>query len=406
MKILFVHQNFPGQYLNLAPRLAERGHEVVALANREVALPGVRVLRYELSRQRAPGTLPLLAKFEDAVDYGTAAAAAADRLKREGFTPDLICAHPGWGETLYLKDVWPGAPQLHYCEYHIAPFSPHQVFDPAPPLTLEQIFAARIRSGIGLFALDAMAAGVSPTHWQRRQFPRLYQDRIHVIHEGINAGLCRPREDAVLVLPDGRRLTRADRVVTYVARNLEPARGFPQFMRALERLLRRDARVEAVIIGGDELSYSAPHPSGRPWREAMLEAVDIDRARVHFLGRVPHPTFVAALQISSAHVYLTSPFVLSWSVLEAMACACLVIASDTEPVKEVMEHGRNSLLCDFFDSDGLADCIADALARPESLAHLRQAARETIRARYALARCLPAHFELIESFAPARAAVA
>ena len=406
MRLLFLHQNFPGQFLHLAPRLARDGHEVVALSARkeDVALPGVRIIRYEVAETSAAGTLPMLRRFERARDYGASAAAAALRLRGQGFSPDVIVTHPGWGEALFLRDIWPGARQLHYCEFHLHPFDPVQLFDPSAPLPLGQLFESRINSGLNLYALDSMDRGYSPTEWQRQQFPAAARELISVVHDGINAGLCRPNRDAVLTLPNGRRLVYGDKVVTYVARNLEPLRGFPEFMRGMARLLARHGDVEVVVIGGDEVSYGRAHPSGRHWREVVLDEVDIDRSRVHFLGRVPYDQYLASLQISAAHVYLTVPFVLSWSALEAMAAGCLLIASNTEPVREVVTDGENGLLVDFFDREGLAERVAECLRQPEKFEPLRVAARETILAKYTLARCLPVQIELVQSVARARRA--
>jgi glycosyltransferase involved in cell wall biosynthesis len=401
MRLLFVHQNFPGQFLHLAPRLARDGHEVVALSARkdEVALPGVRIVRHPLTEGSAPGTHPMLRRFERGRGYGEATAAAALRLKQDGLVPDLIVAHPGWGEALFLGDVWPGARQLHYCEFHFRPFGPLQVFDASAPLPLGNAFEIRINSGLELFALDAMDQGYSPTAWQRDQYPASARDLISVIHDGINAAICKPDRGAALTLPSGRRLVFGDKVVTYVARNLEPLRGFPEFMRAMERLLSRRGDVEVVVIGGDEVSYGRPHPSGRPWREVILDGVDIDRSRVHFLGKVPYHRYLAALQISAAHVYLTAPFILSWSALEAMSAGCVLVASATEPVQEVVSDRENGLLVDFFDRDALVERVEECLDHPEKFERIRANARDTILAKYSLARCLPVQMSLVASLA-------
>ena len=374
MRILFVHQNFPGQFLYLAPHLARRGHEIMALSNRdkEVEVPGVVTHRYEFDEHAANGTHPMLGRFERSRRYGEAVADAALMLKRKGFSPDLIVAHPGWGETLFLGDVWPDARQLHYCEFHLNPYGPNQVFDAKAPLQLRDVFEARLNCGLNLFALADMDQGYAPTVWQQRQFPEDARGRISVVHDGINAALCRPNPDAVFRLPSGRDFRFGDRLVTYVARNLEPIRGFPEFMRAMQRLLAKDPLVEVAVVGGDELSYGRPHESGRPWREVILEEVDVDRSRIHFLGKLPYDDYIRLLQVSAAHVYLTTPFILSWSTLEAMAAGCLLIASDTEPVREVVEDGVNGLLIDFFDSDGLAERILACLSDPGAI---RAAAR-------------------------------
>ncbi|MCP4380700.1 MAG: glycosyltransferase [Hyphomicrobiales bacterium] len=404
MRLLFVHQNFPGQFLHLAPRLARAGHQVTALSKREedVKLPGVKVVRYALPDKKAPGTRPLLQRFERARGYGEAAANSALRMKRDGFAPDVIVIHPGWGEGLFLKDVWPEARQLHYCEFHLTPFGPAQVHNPTMPPAMHQVFEARLSTGLNLFALETMDRGYSPTRWQHGQYPDHARDRIDIIHDGINARACRPNPDATVTLPSGRQLTRRDKVVTYVSRNLEPMRGFPEFMRAAELLLSRNQDVEVVVVGGDEVSYSRSHASGRPWREIMLDEVDVDPSRIHFLGKVPYGVYLSALQISAAHVYLTAPFLLSWSALEAMSAGCLLIASDTDPVREVVEDGENGLLFDFFDRRQLVSLVEDSLADPDKFESIRENARATILENYTVARCVPVQMDLVESLGAKR----
>lgn len=402
LKILFVHQNFPGQYLHLAPQLATRGHTVLALSKRTgVNLPGVRILNYALSEEPHRGTHPFIARSRRDLDFAIAAAKSAMQLKEEGFEPDLICAHPGWGEALYLRDVWPNTPQLHYCEFFLKPFGPQNIFRPSEPQSLHQIVAARANSHLFLAALDSMDAGISPTAWQRQQYPLLYQHKIETLHDGINCRVCQPNSEACVTLSDGRQLTRSDQVVTYVSRNLEPARGFPEFMRSVEMLLAVNKDVEILIIGGEETSYSPGHSSGKSWRDVLIDEMEIDLSRVHFLGKVPYATYLSVIQVSSAHIYFTVPYVLSWSVLEAMACGSLVIASRTEPVTEVISHGLNGLLCDFFDPSALVDQIHASLKNPRDFDAIRTNARATILDRYSLDRCLPGQIELAENLGTA-----
>ncbi len=403
MNILFVHQNFPGQYLHLAPHLVREGHNVVAVSSRPgVAIPGVRIVNYEMPAGRAPGTHRYLEKTEEAVIRGECVAATALRLAASGFRPDVVCGHPGWGETLYLDDVWRDVPQLHYCEFYFAPFHAAAQFQPREPVRVDAIFELRARNAVALLSLDVCRAGVSPTEWQWSQFPALHRPRISIAHEGINVNLVRPDSNAALLLPDGRRLTRGDPVVTYVARNLEPTRGFPEFMRAAAVLLRRRPAVDIVIVGGDEVSYGPDLPNGETWRERMLREVEIDPRRVHFLGKIPYLQYLKVLQVSAAHVYLTVPFVLSWSMLEAMAAGCLVIASDTEPVREVVKDGSNGLLTDFFDHYALVSRIEEALDRGAAFDAMRGAARQTVCDEYCLACCLPKHVELVDQVARMR----
>jgi glycosyltransferase involved in cell wall biosynthesis len=244
-----------------------------------------------------------------------------------------------------------------------------------------------------------MDRGVSPTAWQRAQYPREFVDRIAVIHDGIDTAVVRPDLQAVLTLPDGRQLSRQDEIVTYVARNLEPYRGFPSFMRAVAELGRRRPRTQFLIAGGDGVSYGARLPNGETYRQRLLAEVAVDPSRVHFLGTIPYRQFVRLLQVSSVHVYLTYPFVLSWSALEAMAAECLLVASDTAPVTEVIEDGRNGLLVDFFSPAAIADRVEEALDGGARWDELRRRARATILERYRLEDCLARHVRLIEDTA-------
>jgi glycosyltransferase involved in cell wall biosynthesis len=397
MKVLFVHQNFPGQYRHLAPRLARDGHTVMAICSRAgVRIPGIEIIAYEAPHEHAPATHRYLIKAEEAVRRGERVAAVALRLRNAGFVPDLICVHPGWGEALYLRDVWKHAAQLHYCEFYFEPFKGPSQFRPREPVLVDHIFELRTRNVLTLLGLDSCDAGVTPTRWQQMQYPKRYHEKIAVVHEGVNVGIARPNPTAVLSLPNGRRLTRADRVVTYISRNLEPTRGFPEFMRAAADLLERNPDLHIVVIGGDEVSYGGALPKGQTWRQIMLREVEIDLQRMHFLGKVKYPIYLSALQISSVHIYLTVPFVLSWSFMEAMAAECLIVASDTAPVREVMQDSRNGLLVDFFDRDGLVRRVEEALKGGQAIESLRKAARQTIIDEYSLARCMPKQLELIE----------
>ncbi len=403
MNILFVHQNFPAQYLHLAPHLARAGHRVVAISNREgVAMAGIEILNYVLPARRAPGTHRYLPRTEEAVIRGECVAALSLQLAASGFRPDIVCAHPGWGEALYLDDVWKGVPQLHYCEFYFAPFRGASQFRPRLPVSVDSIFETRLRNAVFLLSLEVCHAGVSPTWWQWSQYPSPHRPRIAVVHDGINVTMVRPDPAAVLSLPDGRQLARGAPIVTYVSRNLEPIRGFPEFMRAAALLLERRPETEIVIVGGDEVSYGATLPDGDTWRQRMLREVLIDARRVHFLGKIPYTDYLKLLQVSAAHVYLTAPFVLSWSLVEAMAAGCLVVASDTEPVRELLTDGKNGLLVDFFDRDALVRRIEEALDGGPAFDALREAARRTVCESYSLAHCLPRQTSLVERVARMR----
>ncbi len=401
MRYLFVHQNFPGQYQNLAAQLArDEANQVVAISKRQQDLiKGVRHLKYELSAGARETTMEDLRRLEEHLHYGRGAAAKAIELKREGFKPDIICVHPGWGEALYLKDVWPDVPQLHYCEYYFHARKGVNAARANQPLSLRSAFRTRIRNVLGLLSLETADWGITPTNWQFRQFPVEFKSKLSILHEGINLGNCKPNPAAEFEVPDGRKLSRRDEVVTYVSRNLEPARGFPEFIRVAEILCRERPNCEFVIGGGDEVSYSPALPDGETYREKLLAESELDLSRVHFMGKVPYLKYLTLLQISSAHVYLTTPFVLSWSCLEAMAIGCLLVASATAPVEEVIVDGENGLLVEFSDVREIADKVNEVLDDPEKYQHLRQAARRSIGERYRLKDCLANQIALLHDVA-------
>ena len=389
MKFLFVHQNCPGQFRHLAPALAAEGHEVVFIGQKDKQTPaGVKRLEYAPHRAVTPRIHPYLAATEAAVLNGQAVARLGFSLKREGWTPDAMIGNPGWGETLFLKDVWPDRPLISLSEFFYSGAGSDVGFDPEFDSGPDAVLRARARNAQHLLAIDAADLAYAPTEWQKAQFPSAYLDKIRVIHDGIDIDRVRPDPAAAFVLPDGKQLTRADEVLTYVSRNLEPYRGFHSFMRSLPRILEARPEARVVIVGGDEVSYGARPRGGVSWREAMLAETGPLSERVTFMGRIPYAAYLDLLRVSSVHVYLTYPFVLSWSMLEAMAAGAFVLGSATPPVEEVIEDGRNGWLVDFFETRAMADRVAEALAARDDVQGLRDAARATVVARYALADCL------------------
>lgn len=373
MKILFIHQNFPGQFVHLASDLGrDRAHEVVALGLNNNPVPaGVTLRVYQLLRRPDEQGHPLLSDTEAKVLRAEACAAAALQLKNEGFTPDLIIAHPGWGEALFIRDVFPRARIANYCEYFYASEGQDVGFDPeTPALDFEQRYVLRLKNTANLLSLNDADLAYSPTAWQRSTYPAVYQDRIAVIHDGVNTTQLAFRPNARIQIQDAQGVSKVslkpgDEVLTFVARNLEPVRGFHMLMRALPRILAARPHTQVIIVGGNEVSYGHRAPDGQTWKDHMKAELAgcIDLNRVHFVGKIPYNTYLDVLSISKVHLYWTTPFVLSWSFLEAAMAGVPLIASKTPPVEEYASQFDMTLV-DFFDVDGLAEAAIQKLAAP------------------------------------------
>jgi glycosyltransferase involved in cell wall biosynthesis len=384
MRILIIHQNFPGQFRRIAQSWAQQaGWEVLGMGRRTApGMDGVRWVPYDLHRSTGKEQHPYLRQMEGAVLHGQAVARALLKLKAQGFVPDVIVAHPGWGETLYAKEVFPDARLIHLCEWYYGTPDGDAGFDPEFPASFDGKVRMRTWNALHALNLTHCDIGVSPTQWQRSRHPAIFQQRIHLAHEGVDTQALAPDPHATFTLPNGHTVKAGDPVITYVARNLEPYRGFHNFMRALQRVQQAHRHCHTIIVGGDDVSYGGRPQGAANWRQKMLSEVSLDPTRTHFLGKVSYNTYRQVLQVSAAHVYLTYPFVLSWSCLEAMASGCLVVGSRTAPVQEVIEHGLNGLLVDFFDPIEMARTIVDALEAPQSMITLKAQARQDVASRY------------------------
>lgn len=420
MKLLFIHQNFPGQYLHLVQHLRASGqHEIIGIGEsdnikKRGTIYGITTLGYAKPKGPSQGTHHYLQSTEAAVRRGQSVARSLLRLRDKGFTPDVICAHPGWGEALFLRDIYPDTPILMFCEFFFDAYKADMVFDPEFPATPDAQFAVRVRNAPQLLSLPAANALVSPTAWQISRYPAAFRQEIQQIHDGIDTDYMYPDPAASLRLepqetPGESRLAqdgplvlgRKDKIVTFVVRNIEPYRGAHVFLRALPELQKRHPDTHILIAGDNGASYSRSLPEGQTYKQKLLEELEgkLDFSHIHFLGKIPYSALRNLFRITTAHVYLTYPFVLSWSALEAMACECLLVASKTEPVQEVVRHEENGLLVDFFDHEKLISTLDAVLSRPHDFDHLRSAARETILRDYCLSTCLERHTALLNDLA-------
>jgi glycosyltransferase involved in cell wall biosynthesis len=408
MRVLFIHQNIPGQFKYLISILPQRpGWEVTAIAEaprvQQIGpIRGVKLIGYPLPQNAGEATHHYLRSTEAAVRRGQAVTRACLSLRGQGYVPDLIVVHPGWGENLYLKEVYPNTPQLAYYEFFYNTSGADINFDSEYPNQFDDLLRARTRNATQLIAMTVSDWGISPTYWQRAQYPEWYRSKISVIFDGVDTDIVSPRPNVSFELPDNKgTLTPTQQVITFINRNFEPYRGFHVFMRALPEILRRNPKAQVVMVGGDEISYGRAAPPHTTYRKMLLEELgtSLDLSRIHFVGRISYGRLLDLLRLSSAHIYFTYPFVLSWSMVEAMALGALVIGSATAPVMEVIEDGKNGLLVPFFDKDALVNTVSEVLAKPELYQTLRSAARATVIERYNLRECLGAQIRLMQAVA-------
>jgi glycosyltransferase involved in cell wall biosynthesis len=385
MKILFIHQNFPGQFKHLAPELVKRGHQVDAFTMQEntpATWHGVTLIPYRPARGTTNGVHPWVSDFETKTIRGEAAFRKALQLQNDGYNPDIIIAHHGWGESLFLKDVWPAVKIGIYCEFYYHSQGADTGFDPEfPAQDAGDVCRLRLKNMNNLLHFEVADAGLSPTYWQASTFPEPFRNKISVIHDGIDTAIVVPDPKVTLTLNSNLVLSREDEIITFVNRNLEPYRGYHIFMRALPALLRQRPKARILIVGGDEVSYGAKPDGDKSWKEQFINEVrlrisDSEWSRVHFLGNIQYEHFIPLLQLSAVHVYLTYPFVLSWSLLEAMSVGCAIVASDTQPLHEAIKHNETGRLIDFFDVESLIDEVCKLLDDPVTRERLGAAARK------------------------------
>ena len=396
--VLFVHNNFPAQFADLAGALRARGVPCAAIgSNTAPSLGDMMIGRYALQRGSTEGIFPLAVRTEADLIRASSALRVAYMLKEKGLDPAVIVGHPGWGETLFLRRVFPSARQVMFAEFFYHGEGLDVGFDPefAAP-SEDAALKAEAKNGVMALAYAGADAIVAPTEFQASTLPAAFRPLVRVIHEGVDTDAIRPGPAAPFALPDGRTIQPGTPVITYVNNNMEPLRGLHIFARALPRLMAEVLDARVLMFGQDNpRPYGGQNPDGRPWREAIFEGLAVDPARLHVLGRAPHEQMLAALKLGVAHVYYTYPFVLSWSVVEAMASGCYVIGSDTPPLHDAIEDGVSGRLLPFFDVAALSEALVAACRDPEASAGLRKAARLAAEAKFSRAKGRAAWFDLL-----------
>ena len=396
----FIHQNMPAQFLHLCIYLRDRGHNIVFITrNKDNQLGRTTKVMYKPAREPNPETHPYMKTLEDGILHGQAVFRSISNLLSKGYRPDIVIGHAGWGEMLFVKDILPDIPVISYWEFFYNAIGQDVGFDPEYPSSMDLQLLLRIKNSVALLSSTGSDWGLTPTQWQYSTHPAGMQAKMSVIHEGIDTQAIQPHANAVYRLPNGKELRPGMKVITYVARNLEPYRGFHVFMRAIPDIQKRHPDAEILIVGADGVGYGEKLPEGDSYKKRLLAEVSFNLDKVHFTGRLDGQQFRSIMHVSAAHIYLTYPFVLSWSLLEAMASGCLIIGSNTAPLREVVTDRYNGMLVDFFDRVALVDRIDEALSNPTAYQEIRKAARNTVVAKYDLQSvCLPRQLGLIDSF--------
>ncbi len=421
-KILFVHQNFPAQFKSIAPFLAfTNKYEVHSLAWKKShkeddylkSMIDITHHQYEIKIGSSKNIHPLATEFETKMIRADSVALKCFELKEKGFTPDLIIDHPGWGETLFIKEVWPDVKILSFFEYYYNTSDSDIDFDMEQSQVSgyemsKKLIARNTPINLSYSSCDGI---IAPTNFQKSTAPPWLRDKINVIHDGIDTDIIKPgkKNKSISIkyrsIADNKlistKLSKKDKIITFVNRNLEPYRGYHSFIRSLPLVQKSHPDAFILLVGGDQVSYGAPHPSGNSYKNIFLNEIKdslIDPSKLIFLGKVDYETFINIMDTSSVHVYLTYPFVLSWSVLEIMALEKVIIGSKTGPVEEVISDNQNGLLVDFFNTNDIANKVITVLDNPKKFDKIRLNARKTIIDNYDLRRVsLPKQIKLIES---------
>ena len=400
MNILFIHRNFPAQFKFLAYELAKDKRNNVFFVTNNVdtkSFGNIKKVVYKLKRKVPDNCHRYLRFYEESIIHGQSAAEAIIQLQQKGFVPDVIYGH-SWGASMFVKDIYPNVPYVAHLEWYYNATNSDVDFG-GKVLDIDARANLSCKNSHILQDLVHCDYGISPTNWQKNQFPKIFHEKIKVLHEGIDTNICKPNQNAKFKVPNSTiTLTNKDEILTYATRGMEEYRGFPEFMKAASILMKQRPNLHVVIAGEDRVCYGR-HLKDDSWKAKMLRELDFDKSRLHFAGSLMYKDYVSLLQISSAHVYLTYPFVLSWSMLEAMSIGCPIIASNTPPVTEIMKDGYNGILTDFYDIDSLVKKVNDVIDNPDKYTLIRKNARETIVQNYDLKQLLQKQVEFLKQVA-------
>lgn len=392
MQVLFLHNNFPAQFGAVAAYLRDAGWDVwFGTAREKSALRGVRVFNYAPHRGVGEKTHPYAANFENAILHGQAVARAGLKLKEKGLSPDIVVAHSGWGPGVFVKDIWPTAAYVGYFEWYYRADAPDVEFlreDDDGERSMDDQLRGRARNAAILTDLAACDLGICPTYFQASQFPVFLRKKLRIMHDGIDTETYCAKPGDGLDIPGAKIPPGAD-ILTYVARGMEPYRGFPQFVAAASTLMEKRPNLHVVIVGEDRVAYGKRLKEGDSYKKRALELFSFDESRLHFTGLLPRNKYLQVLQASTVHAYLTIPFVLSWSMMEAMSAECAIVASDTAPVTEMLTHEESGLMVNMRENGEIVAAIERLLDDPALRQRLGVAARERIVSNFDCARIHP-----------------
>jgi glycosyltransferase involved in cell wall biosynthesis len=397
MHVLFIHQNFPAQFGHIARHLIKQAGWTCSFVSQTPAgvVDGIKKITYTNRGGARESTHYCSRTFENAIWH---AHAVYDACKAHpDLRPDLIVGHSGFGSTLFLPELYAGVPIINYFEFFYHPHQSDMDFRPEFPPPEIDYLRARARNAMLLLDLENCRHGYSPTHFQQQLFPEVYRPKIDVIFDGIETDIFR-RLDNVPRQIAGRSIPASTRIVTYVSRGFESMRGFDIFMRVAERIYQQFSDVVFIVVGSRRVCYGGDekHIKHKTFYEHAMAQSSYEMDKLIFTGLIPVSTLAQVFSLSDLHLYFTVPFVLSWSLMDALACGCTVLASNTAPVREVIENGKNGLLCDFFDVEGFASQAVEVLRDPGAFRHLGTCAVDGIHRNYAIDVTLPRLTRLFE----------